>query len=580
MNFSKLLLSLCLAAIVIFSSTQCSEDDKKGNEVNIGLASEPKSLNYYFAVTNSYARQVTERHMYLFLGDFDPDKNTFTPFLAKAAPTIVPIDTGLYKGGLAYTYEILDEAVWDNGQPVTASDFVFTVKAILNPKVDAAAFRGYLDFIKSIKIDTQNPKKFTVFTNKTYIQGQATIDNFVIYPEYHYDPQGLMKGFSVASLTDKKQEATIAADAKIAQFANDFNTKYNRDKVNIVTCGPYELEAWEAGQRIVLKKKANWWGEKLVASRPQLGAYPERLIYKMYGSTQAQITDLKAGNIDVMGQIPFNDFKALKEDANFSKAYNTLSINALRMSQITLNTSNPKLNDRTVRRAIAHAINVDEINTKILGGTGKRCNTIVLPSRSYNRKDLALIDFNTEKAKSLLSEAGWKDSNGNGTVDKVINGKSTELTLKFLCPNKAPTPDIAVLVQNTLKQVGIGVEIDTKDFKIVPEEIHKGNFDIGFQGYNVSPIDDFEQKWHSKQGTNDSKFGNPKLDVLIEQINATMNTEKRAVLYGDFQEAIYNEMPVIPLLQSMENLTFNKRFGNDQYINATPYILEHQLKIK
>ena len=573
-------LSIVLIAFSIIAFQRCKQD-AKGNEVTIGLIGEPDGLNPISNISQGYSRQVMERHIFAFLADADPNTSQTVPFLAKGDVVISAIDTGILKGGTAYTYEILDEAKWDNGQPVTGHDAVFSIKAILNPKVNGAVWRGYMEFIKDIKVDANNPKKLTFLTNKKYILAKEAIENIPFLPAYHYDPKGLMKDFSIADLGDKAKLATLVNDPKINEFAQEFNTKFGRDKDKIVGCGAYQLEAWENGQRLILKKKDNWWGNALMDSRVALAAYSERLIYKFYNNTQSQITDLKAGNLDVMATIPAPDFKKLQADSKFSSEYNLIPQPALTNSILMLNVRNPKLNDKKVRQAMAHAIDVDQIIKNVIEGLAIRMNTVVLPTKDYNRKDLPPIPYNVEKAKQLLAESGWKDSNNNGTVDKMIGGKLTELNVSYLTANKAPNPDIAILVQNNLKAIGIGVEIITKDFNIVKDEQKKGNFDISFSASGgLSGLDDFEQKWHSKKGSNETGFGNPKLDALIDQINSTLDAAPRNELYGQFQQIIYDEQPVIVLMNSKERLAISKRFASAKPSLARPYFFEQTFKVK
>jgi peptide/nickel transport system substrate-binding protein len=579
MNIKHLAISIALVGTAILGMQQCKKDSGRGNEVVIGLISEPQHLNIITGVSQGYTRQVVERHIYAFLGEINSNTGIYETFLAKSAPTIGVVDTGKYKGQLFLTYEILDEATWDNGSPITAHDFVFTLSTILNPKVDNK-WRGYADFIGDVKVDVSNPKRFTVFTKVKNFQSQETIDNLPILPAYHYDPQGIMKNYSISELNDKAKLATLGTDARLGAFATAFMSNHGREKNTISGAGAYALESWEAGQRLVLKKKANWWGDKLASSRPMLQANPESIVYKFYNNNQASITDLKSGALDILASIAPKDFKALKEDAKIQESYQALSLPTTRLSGINLNIRNPKFADKRVRKAIAHAIDVPEIITKIFQNDAQILNTIVLPMRPYNRKDLPAMAYDPAKAKQLLAEAGWTDSNGNGTVDKNIAGKQIEMTASLLVPNKGTMPDIAILIQNTLKQVGVGIEIVAKENNAILEDTKKYNFEMSATTWAGQTWDNFEQKWHSKQGSNETGFGNPSLDALIDQINTSFDEQKRMELYRQFQGIIYEEQPVIMLVTANERLIASKRFQNITTSLNSPYYIERYLKIK
>lgn len=581
MNFIKnTLFALTLISIaVVFQN--CGKDDK-GNQVTAGLISEPDGLNPVLNITNGYARQIMERHIFAFLGDTDPNTYQNVPFLAKAEPIITPIDTGAFKGGIAYTFEILDEAKWDNGLPITGHDLVFSVKAILNPKVNAAAWRGYVEFIKDIKVDASNPKKVTLYTDKFYILAVETLNNIFFIPDYNYDPKGLMKSFSIRDLGDKTKTLALSNDPAINEFANDFNTNYSRNKDKIVGCGAYKVEAWEKGQYVILKKKENWWGNSLMSSRIAMGAYPETLVYKFYQNSQTQLTDLKAGNLDLMTSIDPAEFVKMQKDENFKKNYNLFLQPSGTAMWLTFNTKNEKFTDKLTRNAIANAIDVDAIIKNVAEGMATRMNTITFDTKDFNRKDLAPIPYNVEKAKQLLAEAGWKDTNNNGVVDKKINGVLKEFQVSFLITDKGTTPNIALMIQNYLKAIGIGVELVTKDFNVFKEEVKKGNFEMTIQTAraSISGPDDLEQKWHSQKGSNDSKFGNPSLDAMIDQINQTLDVKKRNELYGRFQQIIYDEQPVVVLFRSQERVAISKRFADAKATSMSPYTFEHLFRVK
>jgi ABC-type transport system substrate-binding protein len=114
----------------------CKTENKRGNTVTIRLAGEPERLNPV-TTEESNATQIMS-HIFMPLLDFDPKTLELTPILAKNRPLVVNIDTGAFQGKLGYVYEIRDEATWDNGKPITSSDYIFTIKTILNKKVGAS----------------------------------------------------------------------------------------------------------------------------------------------------------------------------------------------------------------------------------------------------------------------------------------------------------------------------------------------------------------------------------------------------------------------------------------------------------
>ncbi len=575
---SFLNLSLFVFCLSLLSSCVDSNKDK-GNAVTLSLTSEPKTLNPILGAGDAYSRQVFSYHIFSVLSEIDPFTQERTPVLAKNNAEVKEITEGANKGAVSYTYEILDEAVWDNGSPVTGNDFVFSLKTIMNPKLTNLYRSYYDDFIKNVEVDAANPKRFTVITSRPYILADNAISSVPFIPEYVYDAKGLMKSVSLSDLLDKKQAASIAANPNLDEFAKIFTENFNREKDRVSGCGPYQLEVWETGSKVVLSKKKNHWTAKFNGSRSFLTANPDILEYRVYASPAAAMTDLKAGKLDIMAQLPNNDFNQLKADANFNAQYNFFTPKTNYITGIQINTRRPKVADLKVRQAVSHLLNVQEIIKTLYSGLAAPNKSIITPSREYFANELPDVTYDLEKAKQLLAEAGWKDSNNNGTVDKKINGAVTELTLSFLVANRPPGTDIGQLFQNAAKQVGIGVTLDAKEAKLTKEDVKKGNFDLYYYAASQdADFDDFDQKWNSKSPDNPTGFGTVETDKLIQQINTTLDKTKRNVLYHDFQNKVAAVLPVINLTNPQDKMAISKRFKEAKATNIRPYYQEHLFK--
>ena len=333
----KILLAASLLVCVTATFYFCKSDNKTaaltGNKVYVRLSNEPERLNP-LTTEESNAMQVMS-YMFPTLLDFDPQTLELTPVLAKSRPVVATIDTGAMKGGTSYAYEIKDEAMWDNGSPVTAADYVFTVKAILNPKSGASNLRSGLDFIKNIVVDAANPKKFTILTDKKYFLAETQSGTMPLLPEYIYDTEGVLKALSVADLV-KPDTAKIGA--ALTQFANNFQSpKFSREKGSIVGCGAYAFEEWKAGERIVLKKKANWWGDKLASQSPFFMALPDELHFRPVKDEAAAMALLKDGQFDAMVKLAPKDFLEMSKNDTFKTIYNFTTAPSLALAHLGFN---------------------------------------------------------------------------------------------------------------------------------------------------------------------------------------------------------------------------------------------------
>lgn len=563
--YSAFLLSLT----VLFVLGGCKSDKKeqanwkrKGSDVIVRLDADPDGLNPVLSSTG-YATIVCNQ-IFSYLLFIDPVTLQLVPQLAKSLPAVEEITSGPYAGGVAYTFEIHDEAVWDDGKPVTANDYIFTLKAALNPLVNAARYRSFLSFIKDIQVDPANPKKFTVLTNEKYILGEeAVATTLPVLPAHLYDPQGFLSAISYKDMADEAKIADMAAkDQRLKQFADAFQSPETmNNKARISGSGPYRLESWVQGQSVEVIKKDNYWGDKLADKFPALAAYPDKLVFKPIGNAATALAALKAEEIDVMADIDPKDFTDMKNDKLINDRYNLATPISLSSFFIYINTQNPKLNDKRVRQALAYAINVDEIINTLYFGLAERLSSPVLPSKDYRNTDLKEVPYDPAKAKELLKAAGWMDSNNNGTVDKMINGKLTELSVTYLIsPQREISKNIALLMQDNARKAGIGIEIVSKEFPEIIASLKKRDYELSSGGRTVSPtLWDPMQSWHT-QGDNRTGFGNASSDSLIEQLRITLDKTKRDAMYKQLQAIIYDEQPEVYLYAPSGRLAVHKRF--------------------
>ncbi|MBL4649815.1 MAG: hypothetical protein JKY03_08790 [Aureispira sp.] len=230
----RLSLSFLFAACLIFVCYNCDSGNPsvkkkdlsetkpaKDFTVRILLRGNPDGFNILLAQT-ALSSAILDPNVHCGLLDMDPKTFEYHPYLAKAQPEIKELEDG----NISISYEIREEAVWDNGSPITAEDYAFTIKAIKNPKTNAANNRTFVEFIEKINIDPNNLKKFTIICNKRYLLAKAATGTMAIIPSYFYDKQGFMADFTISELNDPANLERLNKDPRIVDFANDFNENY------------------------------------------------------------------------------------------------------------------------------------------------------------------------------------------------------------------------------------------------------------------------------------------------------------------------------------------------------------------
>ncbi len=535
------------------------------NTVFARLPGEPDQLNPLVTV-NAYSRVINDQ-LFLNLLQFEPVTLELQPQLAKSRPQISEITDGPLKGGVSYTFEIHSEAVWDNGTPITGNDALFTYKALYVPQVNSSAVRSYLDFVKDLRVDASNPKRFTVYTDRKYILGEAAIGNMPVYPEYHYDALGRLRAYALEELADPARADRFAADTTLRAFADNFqSTQFAREKGFVNGSGAYALESWETGRQIVLKRKSKWWGDALGKRYPMLQALPDKVVFNIIPDQGTAIAALKSEEIDVAAQIDVKDFSEIRKDSAMQQLYNFYTPAAFQLFYIGINTQNPKLNDKKVRRALAHTLDMDAIIRDLYSGMAMRVSGPFHPDKSYYNKNLTPIPYDIEKARSLLKEAGWEDSNGNGVADKELNGKRTEFELDYLASSASKfSMALALVFKENAAKAGIRINVVPKEFPVLIDALKRRDYELHGGAWVADPLpDDPKQLWHTESNTPDggnrTGFGSPESDALIDEIRVTLDEEKRAGLYRKFQELVYEEQPCIFLIAPQERLAIHKRF--------------------
>lgn len=570
--------TLCFLALLGASTIGCNSDSKIDNKADTTVLSkkagdpnlvihnlgDPDKLN---PLTSSSAdASYIQAHIYAPLLAYDPATLELEPYMAITRPKITEITEGEFANGMSLEFEIQPEAKWGNGEAITANDVIFTIKAIKNPKTNAAVQRPYFEFVHKVVIDPNNPKKFTVYSKDRYFLAESSLGGMYVLPEYVYDPERIMRRFTIEQLNDPKAQDALSVNPDIKRFGDFFNDgKFERDAQYIIGAGPYTLKEWKLSEYIILERKQDWWGDK-VKDNKMLKAHPPKMIFKIVSDPVPALAQMKNEELDVMVGIKPESFIELKQDKEFNRMYELSTPDQFSYLYLGFNTKDPKFNDKRVRRAFAHLVNKEDIISSLYQDLAIGTNGPINPSKSYYANELPEIQFDPAKAKALLEEAGWKDTNGNGIVDKEINGKRIEMKVvyKFNQGNSI-RKNIGLLLQEEAKRVGIDIQVVSREWTVFLEDTKRRDFEIMSLAWVQGPgLDDLKQIWHtssdSPDGSNRVGFGNEVSDKIIDEIRITLDEAKRDSLYKEIQKIIYEEQPYVFLCVPSERVSIHRRF--------------------
>jgi peptide/nickel transport system substrate-binding protein len=434
--------------LTLFFIQSCTGGLPVRNEVVVHESAVPEMLNpvNFVDVGSGYITN----HIFQKLINVDfrnPDQ--FVPVLAENRPQIEKTPDGK----MLITYHLRKEGRWDNGSPITAKDVEFSIKTIKCPLVNNPNAKPYFEFITDFKFYDDDPLKFTIISDQVYFLAEATFADISVLPEYVYDPKGLMKNFTVKQIAEDGEK--LKGDAGMKEFADDFNSeKRMRDPDFIGGSGAYKFTEWKTNERIVLTKKENWWGDALEKENCYFEAYPGKLIFEIITDQATALVSLKAGNLDVMCTIKSKDFHELPNSEKFKKNFNAYAPMMFSYTYIGINIKSPLLSDKLTRQAFAHLLDVKKMIETLKYGQAQQVIGPVHPSKTkdYN-SNIVPYDYNTDKAKELLAQAGWKNTNGDETLDKMIDGKQTEFVIDFYANSESDErKSIGLLLQAEAKK--------------------------------------------------------------------------------------------------------------------------------
>jgi peptide/nickel transport system substrate-binding protein len=405
------------------------------------------------------------------------------------------------KDGLIITFHLKKGVKWSDGVEFTASDVLFGFNTIIDEKTPTAYKE---DFLQVSKAEVLDKYTFRVTYKKPFAPALSSWGNLVVLPEH------LLKGKDITKTT------------------------MTREPVGL---GPYKLKKWVPGQELILESYKDYF-----EGRPYIDGY----IYRIIPDPATMFLELQAGGLDMMGLTPLQYTKQTDTEI-FKKNFQKFRYPVFSYTHMAFNLRHPWFKDKRIRQAIAYAIDKKEIIDVVLFGLGSPATGPYVPNTWPYNPDVKNYEYNPEKAKQLLREAGWKDTNGDGILDK--DGKPFEFTILTNMGNNL-RKNTATIIQWRLAKIGIKVNIRVLEWStFVNEFIDKRRFEAVILGWSISPDPDQYDIWHSSK-TREKEFNfigynNPEVDELLEKGRRTFNTGERKKIYFRIQEILAEELPYI-----------------------------------
>lgn len=557
---NKLTSILGLFLLILFANWSCStsetsepqvDKDATLNRVRAQLPKEPKRL-FPLLAASSYETQVNDL-IYQYLLHFDPERGVIVPQLAKEMPEVVR----LADGKTQYNFELRDNITWSDGKPLTVNDVVFTFKAIWYPGLASSPLRGGIRELVDVKSSNSNPLAFSIIASTANVNGAADYGNIPILPEHVYDPNGQLRGIDLPALISA--ESTQDLPEALLEFANELRIA-PFGKTLVVGSGPYLLNQWEPERYIRLVKDSTFWGANLAGGL--FLANPDTIEFIPVPDATAAEAMLVNGELDLLSNVAPRDAIRLKDDPMFD----LYSPRQLTRTFIYINTKDPLLSDIETRKGLAYLLDVEGFLNDVQMGFGESLNGPYHPVQPYAKASEHPVEYNVELAKAAFTIAGWSDSDGDGVLDRKVNGLSQQLAIEYLYPSASKSSEaLALLYANTAKEAGVQVTPIGKEFGALIGDLTNRKFQLvqGALGGEALPDDPYGL-WHtdsdSPRGKNRSGFGNAATDALIDSIRVNLDEASRNKQYERLAGQIAAQQPVIFLIVPKERLLVNSAF--------------------
>lgn len=405
---------------------------------------------------------------------------------------------------LTLTFKLRKNASWHDGRPFTAEDVRFTYETMIHPKTPTAYKE---DFLAVKNVEVVDPHTVRISYSKAYAQAQETWQIWML-PKHLLEP-----------------------------YVGEGRLREAPQNLRPVGTGPYRFVEWKSGEKLVLVADPDYFED---------GPYLSRVVYRIIPSQATIFLELKAKGVDFAGLTALQ-YARLTGYPAFRKAYNKFRYPSNAYTYFGFNLKHPLFRDKRVRRALAHAIDKRELIGGIVMGLGREATGPYKPGTWAYNPDVRRYPYDPEKARALLAEAGWRDTDGDGVVDK--DGKPFAFTIRTNLGNDE-RKKVAEIIQRRLKEVGVAADIQILEWvAFIKDFVQKRRFEAVVLGWGIGPDPDQYDVWHSsKTGPDELNFisyANQEVDRLLERGRASCRREERKPHYDRLQEILAEDQPII-----------------------------------
>lgn len=490
---------------------QALNSPKKGGQIVIGMSQEPDTLS--IVGTMAARSQVLGSVGW---GDVHRADNwDIYPFLLEEIPTL---ENGLWKilpeEKMEITFKLRKGIKWSTGVEVTVDDYLFAHEVVMNDKVPLASRMPNSIVEKMEKIDN-----YTLKVTYKQLYHLANLGLWIL-PKHYLEP-----------IYRESIDKFLKSD--------EFNRK-------VIGMGPYMIEEWRPGERIVLVPNPHF------PFRPVM----DKIIWRFIRDTNTLLATVLSGGVDAVAPVGLTFDQGLQlKKGEATSIYKTYIDPALVWEHIDFKTDHPWFADKRVRQAFLYAIDREKIVRNLFQGLQPVAHSWLPPKHYGYEPNIKKYEYNPEKAKQLLAEAGWKP----GPDGILVNEKGEKFEfINATTAGNAIREQVQQIIQADLRKVGIVMKIVNKPSTVLfGEYTRRRKYEhTVMYAWVMSPTSYGTTLWHSRYipseengwvGQNYPGWSHPRSDELLDLVEKELDAAKRAEYLREQQRIWVEEVPSIPL---------------------------------
>jgi peptide/nickel transport system substrate-binding protein len=530
---------------------------KRGGSLTYRVATPPQTLNY-LAAADEPSFTVAFYLMGGRLVDFDHDTRTYVPGLAESWSRA--------SDGRTIELTLRDELKFSDGEPLTADDVVFTLRALYDERTASPVFRDALMIggreIEVVRIDIRRLR--------------------FIFPETIAAPENYLSNLAILP------RHVLEADFTRGTLRNAYSL--SSDPNSIVTAGPFAVESAVPSERVTLRRNPYYWKKDSAgASLP----YLDNLVIEVVSDANNAVARLEQGTLDICDRIRPTDYAALRSGQGAVSGFDLGP--GLHTDYLWFNL-NPAENEKSqlkhawfadvrFRQAISHAIDRESIASVTLQGLATPLYGFVSPgNRAWVATDPPRTNYDLEQARKLLREAGF-EIRGTEAERELYDPAGNRVEFTIITPVESqPRVTMAAVVQEDLAQLGIKVQLAPLEFGELTRRISNSHeYDAVLLGAsptepdpssyaNVLQSSSPSHQWHPKQPRPATGW-EARIDELVAEQAHEPDVDRRRAIFREIQVILAEQLPVIPVTARHLAAAANQRTGNYRPSTILPYSL-------